>query len=171
MGRTGEAADGGGCAVSPGSLVIARLARDAARFARPIGLDTQALIGYVEDREPIASLLARIVDDPNVPIVISTVSIAELLTLPARSADRKVLDTLLFAIASLPGMTVHSIDERTALETALVRAQTGLKLPDAAIVATARLVNALAIVGNDRQWRNRPLGVAYVHLDDIMSIA
>jgi len=125
----------------------------------------------VEDREPVVSFLANIIDDPDVPVVISTISIAELLTLPARSADRRELDTLLLAIADLPFIAIHSIDERTALETALVRAQTGLKLPDAAIVASLRLSGAIAIIGNDRQWRHRQLGVPYIHLDDIMSTA
>jgi hypothetical protein len=43
-----------------------------------------------------------------------------------------------------------------------------LKLPDAAIVATARVAGALALVGNDRAWRYKPLGIRYIHLDDVV---
>jgi hypothetical protein len=61
-------------------------------------------------------------------------------------------------------------DQTHAIETAFVRAETRLKLPDAAIVATARLADAFAILGNDRQWRPRPLGVPYHHMDDILAL-
>jgi predicted nucleic acid-binding protein len=60
------------------------------------------------------------------------------------------------------------VDQKHALEAAHVRAQTGLKLPDAAIVATARLADAHTLIGNDRQWRNMPLGVAFLCIDDIL---
>jgi predicted nucleic acid-binding protein len=148
---------------------VARLARDAARTGRPIAFDTQALIGFLEGREPVASLLRRLIADHEVRIAVSTVSIAEVLTRPAQTRNRSFLDKLLSTITNLPRLTVHALDDRAAVETAIVRVQTNLKLPDAAIVATARQVNALAIIGNDRQWRNRDLGVPYVHLDDIMN--
>jgi len=41
----------------------------------------------------------------------------------------------------------------------------------AAIIATARLAGATALIGNDRQWRNKPLGVVYHHVDDILALA
>jgi hypothetical protein len=31
-------------------------------------------------------------------------------------------------------------------------------------------VNALAIVGNHAQWRNKSLGIPYIHLDDILRL-
>ncbi len=62
------------------------------------------------------------------------------------------------------------LDQKHAIETAYVRAATGLKLPDAAIVATALLAGAVALIGNDRQWRNKPLGVPYHHMDDIVAL-
>ena len=42
-------------------------------------------------------------------------------------------------------------------------------MPDAAVVATARLANASALIGNARQWRHKPLGVPYHHMDDIVA--
>lgn len=54
------------------------------------------------------------------------------------------------------------------METAAIRSLTRLKLPDAAIVATARVAGAIAIVGNDRVWQARPLGIQYIHLDDVI---
>jgi PIN domain nuclease of toxin-antitoxin system len=74
-------------------------------------------------------------------------------------------------LAKLAPVTIVDLDQRHAIETAYVRAATGLKLPDAAIIATARLAGAAALIGNDRQWRNKPLGVAYHHMDDILALA
>ena len=68
-------------------------------------------------------------------------------------------------------MTIIDLDQRHAIEAAYVRAATGLKLPDAAIIATARLARATTLIGNDRQWRNKPLGVTYHHMDDILALA
>jgi hypothetical protein len=65
-------------------------------------------------------------------------------------------------------MSVIGFERDHAESTALVRAATGLKLPDAAVIATAYLSNALAIIGNDKQWRNKQLDIPYVHLDDLI---
>lgn len=74
------------------------------------------------------------------------------------------------ALLALPGLTIIDFDQRHAVEAALVRGLTGLRLPDAAVIAAARLAGAGALVGNDRQWRNKPLGVPYHHIDDILAI-
>lgn len=52
---------------------------------------------------------------------------------------------------------------------ASVRAQTNLKLPDAAIVATALATQSIAIIRNDRSWKRLDLAVAYLHMDDVLS--
>jgi hypothetical protein len=30
------------------------------------------------------------------------------------------------------------------------------------------MAGAVAIVGNDRLWQTRPLGIQYIHLDDVV---
>ena len=50
----------------------------------------------------------------------------------------------------------------------MVRVATGLELPDAGIVATGLLASAIAIVGNDARWRNKALGLPYIHLSDLI---
>ena len=99
------------------------------------------------------------------------VTLSEVLVLPAKNGDLTLMDGLRRLVVALPGLTLVGIDERGARETALVRAATGLPLPDAAVVAAARLVNAVALIGNDRRWRPKPLGVPYEHLDDIVALA
>jgi PIN domain nuclease of toxin-antitoxin system len=106
-----------------------------------------------------------------VAIVISAVTLAEILTPPESRADRRVIGAVRRFILALPRLTVVDFDESVAVEVAVVRAETGLKLPDAAAIATARLTNLCAIIGNDRRWKNKPLGVPYHHMDDILALA
>jgi predicted nucleic acid-binding protein len=168
VGRSRASATGSGRGSGPAPLILTRLAREATRLSRPVAFDTSALIAYLDDREPAASLLFRLFEDPDVAVVLSTISVAEVLTLPARHDDRAFFEEVYRAISGLPGLHIAPLDVRTATETARVRAQTELKLPDAAIIATARLSNAIAIIGNDRRWRSRPLGLPYVHLNDLV---
>ena len=86
------------------------------------------------------------------------------------SADRNILERTLRDLRAIPRLLIINFGQEHALEAAFVRARTGLKFPDAAIVATARLANAHSIIGNDRQWRNKPLGVEFLCIDDILAM-
>lgn len=144
--------------------------QDAVARRLPICFDSPALIPYVSGRQPYASLVAPVVEHPEVTIVISTVTLAEILTPPESRADRRVIEAVRRFILALPGMTVVGFDEAVAVGVAIVRAETGLKLPDAAAIATARLTRSLALLGNDRRWKNKHLGVPYHHLDDLLAL-
>jgi PIN domain nuclease of toxin-antitoxin system len=148
---------------------LARLTEAARRDRRPICLDSSVLIDFIADQDPVASLLEPILLTPSVPKIISAVTLAELLTRPAQQRDALRVRTVHGLLRSLPGLSIVALDQRHAVETAQVRAETGLKLPDAAIVATARLAGAGALIGNDRQWRHKALGVPYHHMDDILA--
>jgi uncharacterized protein len=128
------------------------------------------VIAYVTGEEPIASLVSPLLEDGDLDIVVSAITLSEAVTRPARAGDRRRVNTVAAALAALPRFRLVDFDRPHALEAAFVRGQTDLKLPDAAIVATARLANAVAIIGNDRQWRNKVLGVPYHHMDDILAL-
>ena len=70
----------------------------------------------------------------------------------------------------MPRLRVVDLDQPHAVEAAWVRAQTGLKLPDAAIIATGRRAGAGVLIGNDRQWRHKQLGVPYHHMDGLLAL-
>jgi PIN domain nuclease of toxin-antitoxin system len=118
----------------------------------------------------MAALLRSLLLHPDLAIVISTITLAEVTARPAREGDIKRVTSVHRSLRALPRMRIIDYDQQHAIATAYVRGQTQLKLPDAAIVATARLANAFAIIGNDGQWRNRPLGVPYHHMDDILAL-
>ena len=103
-------------------------------------------------------------------IVVSFLTVAETLALPARTSDEYMLERMQSAVLSLPGLVAVPFDDKIVVLTTIVRNKTGLKLPDAAVVAAALTKNACALIGNDRIWKNRDLGVPYHHLDDMLAL-
>ncbi|CAA9550093.1 MAG: hypothetical protein AVDCRST_MAG73-2784 [uncultured Thermomicrobiales bacterium] len=127
------------------------------------------MIAVFADEDPQATLV-RWVLTANVDVVISTITLAEATTRPAIQGDWRQIQVIQTQLATVPRFTIETVDRLHAIETALVRAQTRLKLPDAVVVATARLSGAVALIGNDRQWRHKPLGVPYHHLDNLLAL-
>lgn len=148
---------------------VDHLAAEAQAASRPICLDTTAVIAYLTSAQPVAPLIERLIEDPGLPIVVSTITLAEAVGRPAMRGDRRRDGAIHAALLASPALSIVDLDQRHAIATADVRAATGLRLPDAAIVATARLAQASALLGNDRQWRLKPLGVPYHHIDDILA--
>ena len=134
--------------------------RQAAFNRRPLSFDSGPLIDYITRVEPVTSLLRSVLLDPSVPVVISTISLAEIVTRPANQGDLARVRTIRTGLLAFPLLQIVDFDQTHAIEAAIVRGQTALKLPDAAVVATARLANAVALIGNDRQWRHKPLRLA-----------
>jgi PIN domain nuclease of toxin-antitoxin system len=170
MGRAGGGTGETAVASVSARAYIGRLIDEAALRERPLALDSQVLILYLEDRAPIAGLVTPIIEQRVVPVVISSVTLAEVLVLPARQGDPAGIESLRRAVLGLPSLAVVPLDIAVAVETALVRGQFGFHLPDAAVIATARMLNASGLVGNDRRWRAKTLGISYHHLDDILSL-
>jgi len=139
---------------------VDRLAADAIARHHPICFDSAAMIALITRTEPVASLVRRLLRDIDVPIVISTITLAEIVVRPARQGDLTRVRNIHSSLAALANVAVIDLDPAHAIETAIVRGLTSLRLPDAAIVATARLANASALIGNDRQWRHKPLSLA-----------
>lgn len=119
---------------------------------------------------PYAALLRPLLAQTGPGALISTVSLAEALVVAARDRNPFELDRVRDKINAIPDLIVVPLDE-AAVRTAVIRARTGLKLPDSAIIAAAHLGRAHALIGNDRVWKNRDLGLPYHHLDDILAMA
>ncbi len=153
----------GGPVIRPLTDVIAA----AIDEGRPIWFDTPAIIAYLQDHNPFSSIVAPLLEHVAISTGISAISLTEVLVGPALADDRIMMDRIYAGLTSLPRFVIRSFDDEVAIETAMVRSMTGLKLPDAAIVATARVADAVAILGNDRRWKSGPLGVRYIHLADL----
>jgi len=149
---------------------VDRLVREAIAAGQPVCFDSTAMIAYISLEQPVAALLGRLIDDRRLAKIVSTITLAEVLTRPEARGDASLVAEIRDAFGRVPNFRIVDFDQDHAAATAAVRAQTGLKLPDAAIVATARLAGAGALLGNDRQWRGKPLGVPYHHLDDVLAL-
>ncbi|MGD9710944.1 MAG: PIN domain-containing protein [Thermomicrobiales bacterium] len=77
-------------------------------------------------------------EHPSKPWGTSAVALAEVLTGPAIAGDEALVRRVHRGSLRLPSFVVHELGESAAIETDFVRRETGLKLSDAAIVASAR---------------------------------
>ena len=98
----------------------------------------------------------------------TVVTLAELLAQPARAGDRRALQAYELFLTHFPHLQLAPMDVDLARETALVRAETGLRTPDAIQVAPGRLHRADAIVTNDLRWRGRVVRPDLILLDDYL---
>ena len=97
--------DAGGATIPPSAgarRLIAGLAAQAAATALPICLDSSALIDYVARQEPVFRSSRRLILAPDVPLVVSTISLTELVTRPARSGDLALVRALHAALDRPP---------------------------------------------------------------------
>ncbi|CAN5616260.1 hypothetical protein BH23CHL4_BH23CHL4_14780 [soil metagenome] len=139
----------------------------ASREGRPVWLDTAAMIMYLQNDVPYAEGLAPIIEHPGIPIGISTITLAETLAGPARFGDELSMRRIRVGILKLPRIVVAPFDEETAVIAARVRGRSGLKLPDAGIIASAIRERAVCIVGNDLRWRSKEIGLPFFSLSKL----
>lgn len=135
---------------------------------QPIVLDTSALLEFLSGTPPFGPMVAEILENTSIPIVHSAVTIAEALVRPARSGDKNLLYAVATGLERRQNTRIASFDREQAIETAQIRASTNLKLPDSAVIAAARTYGAIGIVGADRKWRTRELGVPFYYLPDML---
>lgn len=133
----------------------------------PISFDSSALISYLANEEPVALLVGQLMKS-RAALVFPAVVVSEALVRTAATYGRVMVGSIVQSLQERPNMSIIPFGIPQLIETAIVRAETRLKFPDAAIVATARLAGAIAIVGNDRAWQNKSLGIRYIHLDDVV---
>jgi predicted nucleic acid-binding protein len=126
-------------------------------------LDTSVLVAYLGATEPVATVATDLIEGclrtGRNDGVISTISVAELLTRPFRT-DRRAVDMTVAFLWSLPDLLVRSVDFLVAAEAARIRASTRLGMPDASILATGVLTTAQVLATNDRQLAGAASAVA-----------
>jgi len=121
-------------------------------------VDTMVIV-YLLENHPVygdvAATVMNTIEQGVVTGVTSMLTLAELLTGPARAGNFTALRDYELYLTNFPNLTLHSIDADVARKVATVRAATGLRTPDAIQLATAELAGATAIVGNDKGWKGR----------------
>lgn len=127
---------------------------DAIAGGDRLAIDTSGLVSYLNGTEETSPACRWIFDEligrGRCDGVLATVTVAEALSHPVRHgrhAVRQVLDLL----DAFEELQVRSADFLVAAEAARIRAETGLPLPDAIIIATAVLTSSHVLVTNDRR--------------------
>jgi predicted nucleic acid-binding protein len=114
-------------------------------------LDTNASIYYMENEATVAPFLQAILDDPTIPVYVSTITEAELFSHANLSDEEaKTIDTILQAVSLVP--PVSSI----AREAGRLRGTYGMKLGDSLIAATALYTGSTLLTRNVRDFRKVP---------------
>ena len=131
--------------------------------------DSNALIYFLEAREPYATHVARmiaIMESSQAMGFISTIVEMELLVKPMCQRDMIVRDRIEIFLRGTHNLAVRPVDRVVARRAADVRARTRLAPLDAIVVATALEERCDAIIGNDSMIASRPTGIPYFYLDD-----
>lgn len=154
------------------------MAVDRARFATTllglgsVGLDSAILIYHLEGTEPYAELteeLFTLVGRGAVEVVLSTITIAELLVGPFTQQQVGLVAGFEHFVQSLPYTTLAPVSYAVARQAALLRARYRLHTPDALLVATALTEHTAGFVTNDLQLRRvQPEGITVVVLDEFV---
>ncbi len=132
-------------------------------------LDTMVFSYQLADHPryaPLATAVLEAVESGQVAGLTTTLTLAELLTVPARAGDQPAMHDYELYLVRFPNLRLVPLDAALARETALVRAETGLRTPDAIQVAAARLAGAEVLVTNDRRWVGRVTAPSLLLLDD-----
>jgi predicted nucleic acid-binding protein len=119
-------------------------------------VDTAPIIYWLEGRPRLAERFATVfsaAESGAASIVISTVTLAEVLAGPLRAGDELLTAQYREALTRSLGWQVMPLDVDTAVQAARVRTAYRLRLPDAIQVATAIRAGAAALVTHDRALR------------------
>ena len=98
--------------------------------------------------------------------IVSVISELEVLVRPLREGTWLDIERAR-VLLDAPNLQVIDLDRRTTRMAAEIRAQTGLNLADAAIVATAVATGCDVVVGNDARCAERVREVPYLLLDEL----
>jgi predicted nucleic acid-binding protein len=121
-----------------------------------ITLDTAPIIYFLQDHPIVAPLFAPVfeaADRGDLSIVISAVTLAEVLTGPLQAKNEMLAARYRETLTRSPGWELWPVDEEVAATAARFRAEYKLRTPDAILVATAIASRSHALVTHDRRLR------------------
>ena len=114
-------------------------------------LDTNAIIYYMENDPKVAPFLQSILDDPTIPVYVSTITEAELFSHTNLSDEEvKIIDTLLQSVSLVPPVS------KIARTAGRIRGTYRLKLADSFIATTALFTGSTLLTRNVRDFLEIP---------------
>ena len=120
-----------------------------------IALDASATLAYLVGSEAVSPAATWIFDGclstGRNPGLLSTLTAAELLVRPFRAGDA-AMATVEGFLRFFASLRLADVTYPIAREAARIRAEIGMSMPDAIVIATAMEGGANLVVTNDRRW-------------------
>lgn len=128
-------------AIEPGALLM---------------LDTSVVLSYLAGGERTSALATDLLDGfvstGRNHAVMSAITVGEILVRPNR-AGASAVATVEGFLRFFAEIRIVGVDAVIARDAARVRAATGLRMPDAVVIASALASQADVLITNDRSWR------------------
>jgi predicted nucleic acid-binding protein len=140
-------------------------------------IDTSVVLAYLSGGEPTSQLATQLFDafvaTGRNRTCLSLVTVGEILVRPFRSGPAAVARAEGF-LRHFGDLQLIDVDYDIAREGARIRAATGLRTPDALILASAAIADVDLLVTNDLAWKRRastlPSDVRLVVLADLVPV-
>jgi len=119
-------------------------------------IDTAPFVYFVEEREPYAEVLTPFfdaVDAGKIQAFTTTITCSEVLVIPCRQGNRELVAKYETLLLETPRLTIVPFDLELAKMTAEIRAEHGLKTPDAIQWATAIRSRVRFFLTNDKGFK------------------
>jgi predicted nucleic acid-binding protein len=119
-------------------------------------LDTNIFLNVINREEPFfknSSTLLDLIDDGRLFGIVSTISVAELATGYYAAGDEAGLRRFLLHLLSSENYQLVDVDSSVAELAGKIRNETGLRLPDALIIASGLKAGAVNVVTCDDEFK------------------
>ncbi len=130
-----------------------------------VGLDTLVFIYHFEGNPryvPLTTSLFRRIESREMNAITSVLTLTELLTGPKMHGRDELVATYERLLAVFPNLSLLAVDQSIARLAADLRAECGLRTPDALQIATAMESGAQVFITNDRSMKK------VTHLDILL---
>jgi predicted nucleic acid-binding protein len=134
-----------------------------------IFLDTAPLIYLFEEHDEFLPAVQQVLDEAHsngADLVTSMVTYIEILTAPLRSGATALASRYREYLTNSEGLSIYPLNVSVGDEAARLRAEHGLRTPDAIQIATATTCGADFFLTNDRQLSRVP-GIDVVLVADL----
>ncbi len=123
---------------------------------RIVAIDTAAFIYHLEENEkylPFTNVLFEMIETGKIRGVTSTITLMEVLVKPKRDRNEEAVEEYKFILQTFPNLKIKSIDAKVAEKAAEIRAEYGIRPPDALQVGASLVNNAEAFITNDKKLK------------------
>lgn len=137
---------------------------------RRILVDTSTIVYFLNSvsryEAPLKSFFS-LAEQGKTEVVVSLITEVELLVGPMKKGDEESAGVVKLFLSKFPNLEVVAVSRDIGYRAARLRVRTGLRLPDAIILATGIVSGCGAAVGNDRSWA-RVEELPFLCLDDLL---